>query len=226
MVDPHYEKLLETWKPRGRCFIEDGIIDDDRWHSADPKVLLLLKEARHEGTGTWDLRRHLREEDPTNTWQKSAYWCYAVQGVKSGSLRCLPFSNMPERKAEYEKAVEALRASAIVNIKKIDGKETSDNEDIRKHAERNRHLIKQQIELIKPDLVICGNTWRFVENWWDKKEIEKIYDGVYRVGQHQRVFIDFWHPAYRISEDLKYYALAAMVHFSHALAKRALPVAA
>jgi len=221
MVDLKHEKLLDTWPSKGRLFIKDGIIDMDRWRSADPKVLLLLKEARHNGVGTWDLREYLREEPkPRGTWRKSAYWCYAIPYIKRGSLPGLPF--LPDRKAEFDQAVEALRSSAIVNIKKSDGKNTSRDEDIERHARRDKRLIQRQIERIKPDVVICGGTWRFVEDWWPDKI--RLYDGVYRVGQ--RVFINFWHPAYRVSDELKYYALAAMLHFSNALAKRALAAVA
>jgi hypothetical protein len=123
---------------------------------------------------------------------------------------------LPDRKVEYDKAVEALRSSAVVNIKKSKGKTTSALEDIERYARRDKPSIQQQIELIKPDVVICGNTWQFVENWWPDKK--SIYDGTWKV--RQVVFIDFWHPsAFRVSEDLKYYALAAMLHFSNALAK-------
>jgi hypothetical protein len=219
MRDLH-EDLLERWSQeqhhQGQCFIKDGIIDVDRWQSADPKVLFLLKEARHCGKGTWDLRKYLREKAPSEaTWRNAAYWCYAIHHIRRGKLPGRPF--LSDRKVEYDKAVEALRSSAVVNIKKSKGKSTSALKDIERYARRDKPYIQQQIKLIKPDVVICGYTWQFVEDWWPDKK--SIYDGTWRV--RQVVFIDFWHPSYRVSGDLKYYALAAMLHFSNALAKYA-----
>lgn len=50
-MDAH-EELLDKWAQelhhRGRCFIKDGIIDQKLWESTTPRVLFLLKEARHD----------------------------------------------------------------------------------------------------------------------------------------------------------------------------------
>lgn len=216
-MDAH-EDLLDGWSRRRHHqgqrfgFIKDGIIDNDRWRSADPKVLFLLKEARHGGAGTWDLRKHLRESAPkTATWRNAAYWCYAIDHIKRGRLPGLPFPS--ERKAEYLKAVEALRCSAIINIKKSNGQSSSSHGDIEWYARKDKQFIQRQIELIAPDVVICGYTWRYVEDWWP---VRPLFDGVYRTGH--RVFVNFWHPSYRISEELKYYALAGQLQNSNALA--------
>jgi hypothetical protein len=215
-MDSH-EDLLETWSlephHQGQCFIKDGIIDNGRWRSVDLKVLLLLKEGRDSGSSrTWDLRKYVRESDPNpGTLRNAAYWCYAIQHIKRGTLPGLPLAS--ERTAEYRKAVEALRSSAIVNIKKSNGQSSSSPDDIASYAMRDKKLIQRQIQLIAPKIIICGYTWRFVEDWWPGKV--RLHDGVWQVGQ--RVFIDFWHPSFPVSEDLKYYALAGLIHFSNAL---------
>jgi hypothetical protein len=132
-MDTH-EDLLEKWSlephHQGQCFIKDGIIENDRWRSADPRVLFLLKEGRHSGTGIWDLRKYIRESDPDQgTLRNTAYWCYAIHHIKRGRLPGLPIAS--KRTAEYRKAVEALRSSAIVNIKKSSGRSNSVPEAVR-----------------------------------------------------------------------------------------------
>jgi hypothetical protein len=217
-MDPH-EKLLTKWSQqphhqgKGKCFIKDGIVDPHRWISARPKILLLLKEAYHEESGFWDLRDYVRQEapDPHGTLRNSAYWCYAIQSMVRGSLPPVPFQDT--RKCEYDKAVEFLRSSAVVNIKKSEGTSTSSDEDIARCAKKDGLFIQQQIEWIKPDVVVCGNTWKHVEHLWQDKD--RIYDGVWRV--QQAVFIDFWHPSFPISDELKYYALVGLVLGARAL---------
>lgn len=83
----------------------------------------------------------------------------------------------------------------------------------------SRTFIKNQIELIDPDVVVCGYTWPHVKHLWPEAQAGG-YDGVWRVSR--RVFIDFWHPAYQIPDELKYYALACLVQNSHVLSKAAL----
>lgn len=220
-MNPH-DGLLEKWSRekhhQKHCFIKDGVVDTVRWRCADPKVLFLLKEAYDDnGRSSWDLRRYLRKEPSAlnnPTWRNAAYWCYAIHHIKRGRLPGLPF--LPERKAEYDHAVELLLSSAVVNIKKSKGQHRSSNIDIEGYARRDRELIQKQINLIKPDVVICGNTWQFVEAWFPNRK--QLWDGVYRV--EQRLFVNYWHPSARGSDELKYYALAGQLHFSDALAHR------
>src|ERR1039458_3252367 len=153
-MDAH-EKLLTKWsqqphhKGKGKCFIKDGIVDPKRWVSARPKLLLLLKEAYHQGSEHWDLREYVRQENPAphGTLRNSAYWCYAIQCMVRGSLPPVPFPNT--RKSEYDKTVEFLRSSAIVNIKKSGGSSTSSDEDIACYAKKDGPFIQQQIEWIR-----------------------------------------------------------------------------
>jgi hypothetical protein len=219
MRDLH-EDLLGRWSReqhhQGRCFIKDGIIDSDRWRSADIKILFLLKEAYHDGGSTWDLRKHVRENDLRGkpALRNLVCWSYAIHNIKRGHLPGLP--SLPQRKSEYHAGLEALRSSAIVNIKKSGGQSSSSAGDIQLYARLDKRCIQRQIKLINPNLVVCGHTWDFVKDWWPKPKPVMLYDGVWQVGQ--LVFINFWHPAYR-DDELIYYALAAMLHFSKVLAK-------
>jgi hypothetical protein len=213
-MDAH-EALLLRWSQQplhqGHCFIKDGIIDRKRWDSATPHVLFLLKEARHEEPDpTWDLREFIREMGPYGpTWKNAAHWCYAIHHIANGALR-----RFPVEKPALDEAAELFLASAVVNIKKSGGTPRSNSDDLGKYGQTDGALIKNQIELIDPDIVVCGYTWPYVKHVWPEAD-DAGYDGVRRVGR--RVFIDFWHPAYQIPDDLKYYAFACLLQNSHAL---------
>ncbi len=213
-MDEH-EALLDGWSSKaghaGKCFIRDGIIDRERWDKAGPRVLLLLKEAYGtlEATAaqSWDLRLVLRENAPAwQTWLPSAYWCHAIHQLWSGRLP--PF---PEGR---DGVSESLRSSAIVNIKKSGGRSRSDHAEIERIAREDGPLIRKQIDLIDPQIVVCGYTWGHVRHLWGSPPV--FYDMLYRADN--RVFVDFWHPSNRYPKQLSYYALAALLQNSGVVA--------
>jgi hypothetical protein len=205
-MDPH-EAVLSAWAERehhrGKGFIRDGIIDAARWAGARRRVLLLLKEAYGElrGSGDWDLCKVIREEwqgPKHKIWHTAAYWCYAAQNTVP-QLPIFP----PSREA----AADALLRAAFVEIKKSNSSSSSNNDDISSYAERDGDLIKRQIELIKPEIILCGNTWWAVKHLWP--EAQQEYDAVWKTKHFS--FVDFWHPANRFPHSLNYYALGCLL---------------
>jgi len=213
-MDAH-EALLHRWSRQPHhqehCFIKDGIIDQKRWDSITLRVLFLLKEARHEGPdSSWDLREFIREVGPSGpSLKNAAYWCYAIHHIASGTLLRFPIE-----KSAVDEAAELFLSSAVVNIKKSAGTPPSSSDELEQYGRRDGAFIKNQIELIDPYVVVCGYTWRHVKHLWPEAQ-DGGYDGVHCVGR--RVFIDFWHPAYQIPDELKYYALACLLQNSYAL---------
>lgn len=206
-MDAHNE-LLDRWSAEenhvGKGFIRDGIIDPIRWESSSCKVLLLLKEAydapdKTEGFDLCELLRDKWQGPKNNIWWNAAYWCHAAQ-----SLDCPP--PLPSDDASYNAAKNALLASSIVNIKKSSGRSSSDNEDLKSYANKDKEYIRKQIELINPQIVICGYTWEFVNDFWKSR---KISDLVYVADG--RIFIDYWHPANQYPHKLNYYAFAFLL---------------
>jgi hypothetical protein len=212
MMDKH-EELLREWEQlerhRGNCFIRDGVIDLAQWHLAKRKVLFLFREAYQSdpASGGYDLCRLIREvwKGPKgNMWWTVTNWAYMAQ---HGSPTCIPgFSDLPARK----KRKEALLATAVVNVKKSKGKKSSNLLDILEYAKKDRDLIRQQVAVIEPDMVICGGISEAFDVLWGS-DAKPLYDRrVYRVGD--QFFVDFWHhPASQFPKRLKYYALAALL---------------
>ena len=208
------EEVLDKWAQRehhaDKGFIRDGIIDPARWRKAPRKVLLLLKEGYGEGED-WDLRELIREQwqrPKGNVWWKAAYWCYAAQNAVP---RIPAFPSLDDdRKA----LIEALLSAGAVNIKKSDGGSSSNDDDIERYATADGDLLKSQIDLINPDIVICGNTWWFVKHLWPMAQ--QIYDLVWM--SDGVLFVDFWHPANRFPHVLNYYALGCLIQNGSAAA--------
>ena len=104
----------------------------------------------------------------------------------------------------------ALLSSAVVNIKKSSGKTASDRDDLLTYVERDCEFIKRQIEIINPDVVLCGGTWPLVQPLWP--DARRIYDRVWAV--QSKHFIDLYHPAALYPHYVGYYALACLLHNS------------
>lgn len=216
MEDGH-EGLMKDWaaSPRhsGQCFIRDGIIDADRWSRAPRKLLFVLREAYGDATDTegWDLRVAIREEwdgPKYKIWWTVAYWAYALHRASADRLPPLPVDD-----SAFAAAREALLSSAAINIKKSGGKSSSDLDDLASYVNSDGRYILRQIDLIAPEILICGNVWSLIRGLWP--DARQVYDRVWVAGG--RTVVDFWHPANQFPNGLNYYALAALLQNSGVL---------
>jgi hypothetical protein len=214
-MSAEHDALMQEWEQlpehKDQCFIRVGIIDHSRWERAPRKVLFILREAydrkkRAEGDDLCQLLQ--RKNGPfSKTWWTVANWAYAAL---HGTPDCIPTitkDSQPRRR-------EALLSTAVVNLKKSKGVSTSDREDILSYARNDAKLIHRQVELIDPQIVICGNTWKAARQVW-QAEAAAIYNRAFRIGE--RIFIDYWHPANRWPKDLNYFALACILQNCGAL---------
>jgi hypothetical protein len=101
----------------------------------------------------------------------------------------------------------SLLSSACLNIKKSAGDSNSNNDDVQFYADHDGDLIKREIELISPDIVISGSTWWAVKQLWPAAR--QVYDLVWKTDTLS--FIDFWHPANQFPNALNYYALGCLI---------------
>jgi len=204
--------LLRKWKTRphhvGRGFVSDGPLDPERWDKAEHRVLFLLKEAYNEpgDTQEWDLREYLRARVADHhlgfTFWTVAYWNYLLRRLHGSR-----FPQFPSSQPEYDAAREELLDAAVVNVKKSGGISTSDPEDLGRYVERDGDLIKKQVDICRPHVVVCGNTWAVVRRLWS--EARPRHDLVWEIAD-SCIAVDFVHPALRILQKLPYYALAAV----------------
>ena len=202
----HFEEWRLRDHHKDHLFISDGIIDTEQWRNSSVKILFLLKEAydSEKTEGEWDLCKLVRRRGVSGrTFKPMAQWAYGVSAVKStGTI--VPF------KGSGEPLDEALKSSAVMNLKKSQGKKKSSGADLGFYVDRDWDLINKQIQTITPDVVICGKTWPMISGFLEG--VEKVSDRIYRSGGIQ--YIDFWHPANRASNKMNYYALCALVQLA------------
>lgn len=202
-------ELFSDWKNKynhkGKLFITDGIIDENHWVNSTVKVLFLLKEAydSKKVEGSWDLSTLIRRKKVSGrTFKPMAQWAYGVQGLLR-SNEILPFQGDGA-------AVElALLSSAVVNLKKSGGKNKSSSKNLSAYVDEDWDLISKQIEIISPQIVICGNTWSLISK---KIPYKKISDRAYLSGDV--IYINYWHPSNRAANLMNYYCLCVLVQMA------------
>ncbi|MDP7014847.1 MAG: hypothetical protein QGG36_03515 [Pirellulaceae bacterium] len=212
-----YEQLLNQIASRphhvGNRFVRDGILDEARWASSPRKTLFLLREAyekqrRPEG---FDQREKIRGwgKPKGKTLRAIANWAFAAHRGTPSQIPVIMTDNKPER-------AEACLACAIVNVKKSGGESRSDLKQVAKFCKLDGDKIRDQIEMIDPEIIICGGTWREARQFiWPNDEKTDAYARTYRI--RGRFVVDFWHPANQFPKVLNYYALGCLLQNSGAL---------
>ena len=187
-------RLITRWRQLEPDLIEDGIVEPKCYFAVSKKVLFLLKEPNDAGGGYWDMRPWIRDGARWQSWNNITRWTQVIlshpQPFEWGALE---FVDEEDRK-------NTLRNIAIVNVKKAPGGGAAIRRDILAAAKQNAALIREQIALAAPDIVIlCGDP------------LEKVYENIYGeincewiMGPHNRRVmkgekspdvISFYHPA-------------------------------
>lgn len=196
-----FERWKATEKHKGHHFIEDGIIDPDRWESAQIKILFLLKEAYGSIP---DLTEFIRDHSnlKKGTWKRCACWAHIVL-----SKEPMKFEEIVE---DEQAKRNALLSCAVVNIKKSGGNSESDMKDIFGYAETDAALLREQIKILRPDLIISGGVFACWEEIWPAQPINKQERRIWTVGQ--TVAFNFCHPASVYPDDFMYFSMMKLMN--------------
>ena len=94
-------------------------------------------------------------------------------------------------------------------MKKTSGKDVSDNSAVFESAINNREMLKKQIELCKPDFVICcGTDYAYTKIMETKPQWKSTKHGIwYYTEPSGTVVVAFSHPEARVKECMLHYSL-------------------
>lgn len=193
-------------------FISDGYVDKDTWESKKDgkRILFVLKEAYGEDDD-WSLTEWLRRTGPSsNIWYRVVEWTYGIINTTATKVARYSPDNISLEHSE-DVPNEWLRQIAVVNLKKSGGRSSSNYSEISAYADADREELKREIEILDPDIVVCGATFSDInhigggiikpnpcDNWY-------YYSDSF--GGRERLFIDYYHPANRYPSLLNYYGL-------------------
>lgn len=171
----HYEKLGYT------NYIYDGCSDYDKYEETPLKILYIAKEAYITEDDPRTLENpYIKDEDGKLTWYCTDQ--HKEQGTVVGYTRMTSLCTQILENAVGEGDF------TINNIAMMDLKKSKDPNDpnepktgnpatgnikrIKRFVEEDRDLIIREIELINPDLIICGGTYACMEDLFsDKTEV-------------------------------------------------------
>lgn len=226
------DALFKVWKneePSGEInhrdgvFIRDGVADPDMWFSQPVRPLYLLKEA-YGGNADWDLISFILG-DPENcsfgksksTWTKISDWTEGLLNTTEEHIH--PFLAAEENELPNN---HMLHHIAVVNIKKSGGEKSSNIDEINRYAEYDKDMLKQEILLCDPTIIVCGYTISFLNIIMGTKVKDYAHpnqNATYwmKINDHDVLVMDYYHPANRYPEALNYYGLVceyqqALIH--------------
>lgn len=202
------KKKVEFTINHNNVFIADGVINHEIWddRSKGKHILFVLKEA-YGGESDWSLADEVRVHAPWSAiWNRIVEWTYGITNTSVEKI-----AKYEPSKISFEKPNQWLNEIAVLNIKKSGGESQSHYGEISAYADYDRTEILRQIEIINPDIIVCGATFgdinRIMGNPCKKGECDNWYYYSDAIGNRERLFIDYYHPANRYPALLNYYGI-------------------
>lgn len=189
--------------------IADGLIDPEKYESSKIRIMWILKEAYAQPNdndyGGWSMSQAYRDKP---TWELSdksnrlRKMIYVSHGIENDFLKWNDMSYIHEDKSMFS----VIMQIAYINLKKIPGGTISNDHEIGEHFQKNKGIILEQIESFKPEIIIGGNTMKYLfpEMGITQNKLQRINDINFAFyAQNERVFIDAYHPSsFSMSEEM------------------------
>lgn len=182
--------------------IEDGIVSEEEYLDSKYKILYIMKEVN--GGAGWNLKDFLYKGGRSQTWDNVARWTEGLLNINQEYNWSYLEENNENRRKYY------LKKIGVINLKKTSGHHTADNKKISMAASENRNLIKKQVDLYNPDIIICcGTADDFVKNYFDSKFVNwsMTKRGIQYIKCNNKIIVSFAHPEARIRDAYLYYSL-------------------
>ncbi|MDR2130898.1 MAG: hypothetical protein LBP56_07030 [Odoribacteraceae bacterium] len=174
--------------------------EENMWLQAPKRLLFLLKDTN--GNPGEDLREFRPGANGSIAlhYKNLAYWTYGLLAFDethdAPAFDALDF---------WEEAFPAFdqKPLAIVNCKKEAGKGSINPAVLQEHIDRYAPFIKEQIEILDPDIIVCGGGSSVIKEFVANHVypgIVKVNNWVYYDDTRRKVVIDSYHPSYRFEE--------------------------
>lgn len=195
-----YEDINKDIQALEECAVYDGIIDIDTYSSlpkTTPRILWILKEPNSEDYSRWSYSDLLvNDRDGWDgsilgiTFRRVIYTSYGI-------IHHQQYASLPSIKEAYE----VVKSIAYINLKKTPGTSVSSDSEIASAYQKNKELILKQINEYQPDILIFGNTMKYLFDDLKIEESSKLYvdekthNTTYYI-KDNKLYIHAWHPAY------------------------------
>jgi len=191
------DTLFERWKnalyERGvkDIFVQDGIVDETKYSN----IIWLLRETNgYSGHLAKLIKKCILDSASCKNYWKTPSTHYKM-ALAVAALR------HPDRPIDDIKKMKksALLHAAVVNIKKTEGTEKSNIDEIVSFLKQDQMFIKEEVKLLKPKVIIVGgmkSIKRIYRIIFELFELEKIEDDIFFSKSLNAYVISTHHPAY------------------------------
>lgn len=220
------KELFDKWESKypDKCFVYDGIVNLEEWGQQKLKICFLLKEAYTEDEKNyfrWSLSEWLNDEIDSviNTWDIVPLWVYGILNTTETSIASYPGGDALDKNTKHN----LLKRIAAVNVKKAGGSKNSDWYDLVKYAVDDKEFLKEQLETINPDVILCGSTYDFLRVVYgatydaERKRIKDdgkipndFTDKGFFIMNDKTIVIKYYHPQNHFPSKVNYYAVCAI----------------
>ena len=99
---------------------------------------------------------------------------------------------------------------AYVRVSTIEQNPGRQYEDLKKYALEDRLEIKRELEIIQPDIIVCGNNLSLLKLvLGEELQNDDTWDNMLALWKDTLV-LDYYHPAVHYPNRVNYYALMAI----------------
>lgn len=195
-----WEQKVDDYKGK---FVRDGIVDEQIFLTATPKILFIAKEPNNPDQKPGDFRDWWKDEIAYTFSYRLAEWSY-------GLLNNFPqYDDIWTNKGSAHKAIKHI---AFMNIKKNGGTGNSEYNRMMEHLTNNFDLLHRQIEIISPDIIITGTSRKELRNGLFPQTVWKNSGYDIAIGRHNNAkVIDFYHPSSRTAPAAAYSLLQNII---------------
>ena len=156
------EELIKQYNSEKKYeyVIQDGIVDIKKYLSSTFKILWILKEPHDKGEhGKFDMRHLLqgaKSKNGLNPNMKSTFTniIYSTYGILN-DFTC--WNDIDDFRNNHD-LIDVLQNIAIINIRKLPGKNKSNEKEIANNYQKYKSIILKQIDVYDPDVIIGGGT--------------------------------------------------------------------
>jgi hypothetical protein len=196
-------------KTNGVIPIIDGVVDFEHYFGCKNRIMWVLKEPNSEGeVEPWSMRDTLRklkdESGIKKGWEKTFS---SIVYVTYGIINDQNWSSIPYV-YDNPDIVDILKSIAYINIKKDPGGSKSNYSELMESAQLYKEIIFKQLDLIRPEIIICGGTFDFLDSISVGSTFKNFNQGPLKAYSNgNQLIIDAYHPGARNISREKYFNL-------------------
>ena len=160
-------------------------------------MLAILKEVNDTNSNyNWSLPgllSYIEQDKKTfyRVWKNLCRWALVTENFD------LYYQNV-----DYLKLKEGLKLFAAINLKKEAGSGNSNHDDISCHARNYKAEWLEEINIIDPKIIVCCGTFDIITEILNINGISTCDSGARYFLKDNRIFLEFFHPAYQVSDKM------------------------